>query len=178
MATTLKNLSSSEQEIPTAFGMRIGIAVSNWNKEITDNLLKGAVETLIHFKVETEDIIIKRVPGSFELSLAAQFFAEYNELDAIICLGAVIRGETPHFDYICQAVAQGLTHVSLEYNIPVVFGVLTTDTLKQAEERAGGKLGNKGVEAALTAIQMSNLQDDMIEEDDSEDDLDDTYLNN
>lgn len=171
MATILKNLSNyNPDQVPSAEGSSFGIVVSEWNIEITSALTKGAVETLLKHGVDEDDIIIKYVPGSFELSLGAQLMIEYTESDAVICLGCVIRGETPHFDYICQGVTQGITHVNLEYNTPVIFGVLTTETQEQAQDRAGGKHGNKGVEAAITAIKMVALQNEMIEEDESEED--------
>ena len=157
MATSLKNLSTYDMSnIPDAEGLHFGIVVSEWNFEITGALAQAAVDTLEKHGVESSDIILKYVPGSFELSVGAQFVAEYADVDAIITIGCVIRGETPHFDYICQAVAQGITNVSLDYNVPVIFGVLTTDTLEQATDRAGGKHGNKGVEAAITAIKMED----------------------
>ncbi len=172
MTTENRNLSDYQaSSVPSAEGFRFGIVVSEWNSEITNVLLQGAMDTLVNHDVYEEDIIVKNVPGSFELSVGCQFMAEYTSVDAIICLGSVIRGETPHFDYICQAVAHGITDVSLEYNIPVIFGVLTTDDVEQAKERAGGKYGNKGVEAAVTAIKMAALHDEMIdEEEDDEDD--------
>lgn len=166
MATSLKNLSEYDFDaVPNAEGLSFGIVVSEWNNQITDALAQGAIDALIKHGVAEEDIVLKRVPGTFELSLGAQFMAEYSEADAIICLGCVIRGETPHFDYICQGVTQGITSVNLEYNLPVIFGVLTTDNLEQAQERAGGKHGNKGTEAAITAIKMAVLQEEMISED-------------
>jgi 6,7-dimethyl-8-ribityllumazine synthase len=166
MATSLKNLSSYDfNAVPSAEGLSFGIVVSEWNNEITDALAKGALETLLKHGVEEDNIYFKRVPGTFELSLGAQFMAEYTPSDAIICIGCVIRGDTPHFEYICQGVTQGITTVNLEYNIPVIFGVLTTDNLQQAQERAGGKHGNKGVEAAITAIKMAVLQEEMMAED-------------
>jgi 6,7-dimethyl-8-ribityllumazine synthase len=166
MASTLKNLSSYDNTaIPSAEGLKFGIVVSEWNNEITDALAEGALETLLTNGVSEEDIFVKRVPGTFELSLGAQFMAEYTPSDAVICLGCVIQGETPHFDYICQGVSQGLTNVGLEYNTPVIFGVLTTNNLEQAKERSGGKHGNKGVEAAITAIKMAVLQEEMMDED-------------
>ena len=169
MATSLKNLSSYDlNSVPLAGGFSFGIVVSEWNNEITDTLAQGAVDTLLNHGVAEEDIYLKRVPGTFELSLGAQFMAEYTDTDAIICIGCVIRGETPHFDYICQGVTQGITSVNLEYNLPVIFGVLTTDNLEQAQERAGGKHGNKGVEAAITAIKMAILQEEMLPEDDED----------
>lgn len=160
MATT--NLSAYESEsVPDACKMRFGIVVSDWNKDITYSLLKGAEETLLKHGALRKNIVIKHVPGSFELTLGAQFFAEYDDLDAVICLGCVIQGETPHFDYICQGVTQGLTQLNLDYNIPFIFGVLTTKTHQQARERSGGKHGNKGNEAAIAAIKMAALQREM-----------------
>ncbi len=160
MATV--NLSSYDPEIvPAASDMRFGIVVSDWNKEITWSLLEGTVTTLKKHGVTDDDIIIKHVPGSFELPLGGQFIAEYDDVDGVICLGCVIRGDTPHFDYVCQGVTQGITSLNLEYNIPFIFGLLTTDTLQQAKDRSGGKLGNKGDEAAVTAIRMAALQKEM-----------------
>lgn len=147
--------------IPSAGEMRFGIVVSDWNGEITAKLLTGAVNTLKKFDTADNNIIVKHVPGSFELPLGAQFIAEYDDVDAIICLGCVIQGETPHFTYICQGVTQGISQLNLEYNIPFIFGVLTTIDKQQAEERAGGKHGNKGDEAAITAIKMAALQRQM-----------------
>jgi 6,7-dimethyl-8-ribityllumazine synthase len=157
-----KNLSDYDPEnIPDAGKMRFGIVVSDWNREITWSLLQGAVATLKKHGASDDEIIIKHVPGSFELTLGAQFLAEYDDLDAVICLGCVIQGETPHFTFICQGVTQGITQLNMEYNIPFVFGVLTTNTLQQAVDRSGGKLGNKGDEAAITAIKMAALLHDM-----------------
>jgi 6,7-dimethyl-8-ribityllumazine synthase len=154
-----KNLSVYDPEsVPKAKEMRFGIVVSDWNKEVTWSLLDGAVKTLKKHGAIEKNIVIKHVPGSFELTLGAQFLAEYDDLDAVICLGCVVQGETPHFTYICQGVTQGITQLNMEYNIPFIFGVLTTNTLQQAIERAGGKLGNKGDEAAVTAIKMAALQ--------------------
>lgn len=144
--------------VPDAAGMRFGIVVSDWNHEVTGSLLSGAVETLKKHGAEEDNLIIKHVPGSFELTLGAQFLAEYDDLDAVICIGCIIQGETPHFTYICQSVTQGITQLNLDYNIPFIFSVLTTYNLEQALERAGGKHGNKGTEAAITAIKMAALQ--------------------
>ncbi len=156
---TTTNLSLYDPEsIPFAGDMRIGIVVADWNREVTSELLRGAKNTLLKHGTPEKNIIIKHVPGSFELTLGAQFLAEYDDPDAVICLGCVIRGETPHFKYICQSVTQGITQLNLDYNIPFIFGVLTTDTHQQAVERAGGKHGNKGDEAAVTAIKMAALQ--------------------
>jgi 6,7-dimethyl-8-ribityllumazine synthase len=154
-----KNLSVYNPEIvPNATDMRFGIVVSDWNKEVTWALLDGAVNTLKKHGATDKSIVIKHVPGSFELTLGAQLLAEYDDLDAIICLGCVIQGETPHFTYICQGVTQGITQLNLEYNLPFIFGVLTTLDQQQAVDRAGGKHGNKGDEAAVTAIKMAALQ--------------------
>ena len=156
------NLSEYNPEtVPDASDMRFGIVVSDWNNKITWSLLEGAVRTLKKHGTPASDIVVKHVPGSFELTLGAQFLAEYDDLDAVICLGCVIQGETPHFTYICQGVTQGITQLNMEYNIPFVFGVLTTNTFEQAEERAGGIHGNKGDEAAITAIKMAALQREM-----------------
>jgi 6,7-dimethyl-8-ribityllumazine synthase len=160
MGTT--NLSAYDPDsIPDSSDMRFGIVVSDWNSKITRALLEGAVSTLKLHGTEDENIVIKHVPGSFELTLGAQFLAEYDDLDAVICLGCVIQGETPHFTYICQGVTQGITQLNLEYNIPFIFGVLTTETDQQAVDRAGGIHGNKGDEAAATAIKMAALQREM-----------------
>jgi len=157
MAT--KNLSVYNPDlVPDAKDMRFGIVVSDWNKEITWALLEGAVNTLKKHGAAEKNIVVNHVPGSFELTLGAQFFAEYDDMDAVICLGCVIQGETPHFTFICQGVTQGITQLNLDYNIPFIFGVLTTLNQQQAVDRAGGKLGNKGDEAAVTAIKMAGLQ--------------------
>ena len=155
MASSNKNLSTySNQNLGAIESKKFGIVVAEWNTEITGALYAGAVDTLIQNGARRENIIRKSVPGSFELSLGAQWLAAKQEIDAVICLGCVIQGETPHFDYICQAVAYGITEVGLKFNKPVIFGVLTTDTQQQALDRAGGKHGNKGDEAAATAIKM------------------------
>jgi 6,7-dimethyl-8-ribityllumazine synthase len=157
-----KNLSAYDPElVPDASEMRFGIVVSDWNKEITWALLEGAIRTFEKHGATAENIVVKHVPGSFELTLGAQFLAEYDDLDAIVCLGCVIMGETPHFKYICQGVTLGITQLNLEYNLPFIFGVLTTLDQQQAVDRAGGKLGNKGDEAAITAIKMAALQRDI-----------------
>ena len=133
---------------------RIAIVVAEWNEEITEALYQSAVSTLRYHGVLQANIIRKNVPGSFELTLGAQWMAQRDEVDAVIVLGCVIQGETPHFDYICQAVAHGITAVGIKSNKPVIFGVLTTLNKQQALDRAGGKHGNKGEESALTAIKM------------------------
>jgi len=159
MATSLKNLSDHQLElVENVKLMKFGIVVSEWNPQVTDALANGAFQTLIKHGVKEEHIIKKQVPGTFELTLGAQFLAEHTELDAIICLGCVIQGETRHFDFICQGVTHGITELNLKYNKPFIFGVLTTDTLQQAIDRAGGKHGNKGDEAAVAAIKMVALK--------------------
>lgn len=155
MASALKNLSEyNSEKLIDASGKRFGLVVAEWNKEITDSLCRGAYDTLIKHGALPQNIHRNTVPGSYELPLAAQFLASSNEIDAVICLGVVIKGETKHDDYINHAVAQGLIQVSLKFNKPVIFGVLTTNTLEQAQARSGGDYGNKGVEAAVAAIQM------------------------
>jgi 6,7-dimethyl-8-ribityllumazine synthase len=161
MAT--RNLSEYDiSSVPSADNMKFGIVVAEWNYKITGILAKGALDTLVKHGASEENIIIKHVPGSFELTLGGQFFAEYTDVDAIILLGCVIQGETPHFNYICQSVAEGATHLNLNFNIPVIFGILTTLTEQQAIDRAGGKFGNKGNEAAVTAIKMVALHRQMM----------------
>jgi len=155
MATSLKSLSQySDKNLLDMSKKKFGIVVSEWNDQVTESLFTGAVETLLKHGVKKDNIFRKNVPGSFELTLGAQWLAELKEIDAVICLGCVIQGETRHFDFICDAVAHGITNVGLKFNKPVIFGVLTPDTLQQALDRAGGKHGNKGDEAAITAIKM------------------------
>ncbi|MCB2195336.1 MAG: 6,7-dimethyl-8-ribityllumazine synthase [Bacteroidetes bacterium] len=170
MATNLKNLSDYDvKSVPSAKNMKFGIVTAEWNREITDALLNGAYNTLIKHGAKEENILKKYVPGSVELTLGAQFMAEYADLDAVICLGCVIQGETRHFDFVCQSVTHGITELNMNYNIPFVFGVLTTNTQQQALDRAGGKHGNKGDEAAITAIKMAHLQLEMEEIEEMED---------
>ncbi|WP_207428128.1 6,7-dimethyl-8-ribityllumazine synthase [Pedobacter sp. SYSU D00535] len=159
MATHLKNLSDfSHTTIPSAASYRFGIVMAQWNYEVTGALYQGAYDLLLKQGANPDNIISVTVPGSFELTAGADILLSKQNLDAVICLGCVIKGETPHFDYICAAVANGITNVGIKHNKPVVFGVLTTNDLLQAQERAGGKHGNKGEEAAATAILMSELQ--------------------
>lgn len=155
MSSANKNLSEFRtQELPEIQHKKFAILVSEWNEEVTNALYAGAYETLIKHGAQEKNIISQSVPGSFELTLGAQKMAQKPEVDAVICLGCVIQGETKHFDFICQAVAQGITDVSIKFNKPVIFGVLTPNTQEQAMDRAGGKHGNKGDEAAITAIKM------------------------
>ncbi|MDE6483709.1 MAG: 6,7-dimethyl-8-ribityllumazine synthase [Rikenellaceae bacterium] len=164
MASSLKNLSVFESPVPSAKNMSFGIVVAEWNSNITSRLLEGAISLLKTQGCKDKDIIVKHVPGTFELSLGSQLLCEHTDVDAVIALGCVIQGETRHFDFICHGVSQGLNHVALEYNTPVIFGVLTTDNLQQAEDRAGGKHGNKGEEAAATAIKMVTLKEELSNE--------------
>jgi 6,7-dimethyl-8-ribityllumazine synthase len=162
MATILKNMSLYDpSKVPSAEGMRVAIVVAEWNIEITSNMCKAACETLVKHGVIEGDIEILYVPGSFELTSGCKWVAETQEVDAVIAIGTVIQGETRHFDYICQSVSYGMTELNLTYDIPFIFGVLTTESMEQAQERAGGKHGNKGIEAAITAIKMVALKEDM-----------------
>ena len=136
---------------------KVAIVVASWNEDITESLFEGACHSLVSSGVKKKNIIRRNVPGSFELSLGALWMAEQKDIDAVICLGCVIQGDTPHFDYICQAVAYGVTEAGLKTRKPVIFGVLTTLNKEQALERAGGKHGNKGEEAAITALEMLNF---------------------
>ena len=157
MAT--KDLSEYNPEsVADASGMKFGIVVAEWNPEITMALAKGAIETLLKHGAPESNIKVKYVPGSFELPLGAQFFAEHDNVDAIIILGCVIQGETRHFDFICQGVTQGIMDLNLKYDKPFIFGLLTTENQQQALDRSGGKHGNKGDEAAVTAIKMVYLK--------------------
>jgi len=161
MAT--KNLSEYDlSSVPSATSMKFGIVVAEWNYEVTGALAQGAVDTLKIHGAREGNIILKHVPGTFELTLGAQYLAEFVDVDAIIVLGCVIQGETRHFDFICNGVTQGITSLNIKYNKPFIFGVLTTDNQQQALDRAGGKLGNKGDEAAVTAIKMLDLKGNLI----------------
>ncbi|MBV6641868.1 MAG: 6,7-dimethyl-8-ribityllumazine synthase [Cyclobacteriaceae bacterium] len=158
MATSNKNLSSGKPtNLTNSETFRIGIVVSEWNEEVTEALYSGAVSTLLQAGVIKDNIERKDVPGSFELPLGAQWLASRTDIDAVICIGCIIQGETKHFDFICEACAHGITEVGLKFNKPVAFGVLTTDNMKQAMDRAGGKFGNKGDEAASTILKMLNF---------------------
>jgi 6,7-dimethyl-8-ribityllumazine synthase len=141
----------------SAAGLKVGIVVSRFNRFITDRLLEGALDALLRSGAKESDLEVVRVPGSFEIPLAAKALAETKRHGAIVCLGALVRGETPHFEYLASQVAKGIAETSLQSGVPIAFGVLTVDNLEQAIERAGTKLGNKGAEAALTAVEMANL---------------------
>lgn len=156
MAT--RNLSEYDNhQVPSAEGFRFGIVVAEWNWEITGAMAQGAMDTLLKHGAKMEHIGVETVPGSFELTMGGQLMIETGSFDAIILIGCVIQGETRHFDFICQGVTQGAVDLTVKYNIPVIYGVLTTDNLQQAMDRAGGRLGNKGDEAAITAIKMADL---------------------
>lgn len=159
MATAHTNLSEYDKElIPNASEMSFGIVVSEWNANITDNLLKGAYDTLIDNGSKPENIIVKHIPGTYELPLAAQLIIENTKVDGVVAIGSVIQGETKHFDYVCEAVSQGIKDVNLKYGKPVAFCVLTDNTMQQGIDRSGGKHGNKGIECAIAAIKMVALK--------------------
>jgi len=145
------------KEIPSAEGMKFGIVVSEWNYTITGSMLHSALDALKEHGAKEADIQVIHVPGSFELTFGANQFIRHTDVDAVIVFGSVVRGGTPHFDYVCQGTTQGIAALNTQGDIPVIFGVLTTDDMQQAIERAGGSLGNKGEECALTAIKMVKL---------------------
>ncbi len=162
MSSADKNLSVfSVDNLPDISGWRFAIVVAEWNAEVTEALFQGAYNTLIQYGASADNVLRGNVPGSYELTLAAQWFAERSDIDAVICIGCVIQGETKHNDYINHAVAQGFTNVSLKTGKPVIFGVLTPNTQQQALDRAGGIHGNKGDEAAMTAIKMLGLKSEI-----------------
>ena len=164
MSSALKNLSTyDDSTLPDCKAFKFGIIVSDWHKDITHALYEGCYDTLVHHGAEADNIFTAQVPGTFELPVGAKMLAEQKSVDAVICLGCVITGETKHNEYINNAVAQGLTQMSIVSSKPFIFGVLTPDTEEQAKDRAGGKYGNKGVEAAVTAIQMVGLKQDLKE---------------
>lgn len=159
MATEGKNLSAIEKETtPSAAPFRFGIVVSEWNEEITGALGSGAKEAFLELGCFTQNIHFHHVPGSFELPIGAKLLIESQKLDAVVAIGSVIQGETRHFEFVCQAVAQGVKDVSLQTGVPVIFCVLTDDTFEQAKDRSGGRHGNKGVEAAVAAVKMAYLR--------------------
>lgn len=143
--------------VPCGEGFRIGIVSAEWNPQVTNAMLQGAVDTLLEHGVKREDLLIYHVPGTFELTTAANLLLSRKKIDAVICIGCVIQGETRHFEFICQAVSQGLTNVAIKNGRPVIFSVLTCNTMEQALDRAGGRHGNKGVEGAITALKMVAL---------------------
>ncbi len=163
MATKNHNLSVIDSPLPSAVGMRFGIVVADWNREITGALAEGAIRTLKSAGALDQNIEVRYVPGTFELALGAQFFAQYTEVDAVIVLGCVIQGDTRHFDYVCDGVTQGITQLQLQWNMPIGFGVLTVNDMQQALDRCGGIHGNKGDETAATVIRMVAMQHEMVE---------------
>lgn len=158
MATGLTNLSVyNKDEIPNAKQLRFGIVVSAWNDNITEQLFKGAYAALLDCGAQEKNIVRWNVPGSFELVFGSKKMLETQKVDAVIAIGSVIRGETSHFDYVCGATAKGIKDLNVKFDVPVIFCVLTDDTLQQSIDRSGGKHGNKGIEAAIVAIQMAVL---------------------
>lgn len=141
----------------SAEGLKFGIVVGRFNSFITERLLEGAIDCILRHGGSKDNIEIVKVPGSFEIPLTAKKLAKSGKYDAVICLGAVIRGSTPHFDYVANEVTKGIAQVSLETEVPISYGILTTDTIEQAVERAGTKMGNKGFDAAMVAIEMANV---------------------
>ncbi len=159
MATAQHNLSNYDPtSVPSGAGRRFALVVSEWNIEITDALRRGARQTLLKHGVAEADIVEAWVPGSFELALGAQLLLERGDLHGVVCLGSVVRGETPHFDFVCQGATQGIMEVGLKFNLPVIFGLLTDDSMEQARDRSGGKHGNKGVDCAVAALKMAALK--------------------
>ena len=159
MATAHHNLSNYDKEnIPNGADFKIGIVVSEWNDSITNNLLDGELSVLKENGVQTENITISYVPGAFELPLAAQWLCQDSKIDGVISIGVVIQGETKHFDFVCQGTTEGIMNVGLKYDKPVIFCVLTDNTLQQSIDRSGGKHGNKGIECAVACMKMIALK--------------------
>ena len=161
MNTPSKKVNLSDYDpstVPNGADFKIGIVAAEWNPQITNPMLQGAYDTLIEYGVKEENLPVMHVPGSYELTAGAQMLFDHKDCDAVICIGCVIQGETRHFDFICEAVANGLTNLSLQEKRPAIFSVLTTNTMEQALDRAGGKHGNKGVEGAITALKMVGLR--------------------
>lgn len=158
MATINHNLSEYDiHSVPDARGMKFGVVVSEWNENITGHLLDGARSTLLKHGVSEDDITVMTVPGSFELTYASQQMAK-TDVDAVIAIGCVIRGDTPHFDYICEGTTNGIAYLNASQETPVIYGLITTNNIQQALDRCGGQLGNKGDEAAITAIKMADFR--------------------
>ena len=162
MATAYHNLSDYDfNSVPNAENMRFGILVSEWNYNITGALLEGAVKTLKTHGVKDENILVYHVPGSFELTFGSAQMIQSGKVDAVIAIGCVVRGDTPHFDYVCAGTTQGIAHLNATTDTPVIYGLITTNNMQQAEDRAGGCLGNKGDECAVTAIKMVALKQEL-----------------
>ena len=164
MATALRNLSDyTQEEVPNGAGFKIGIVVSEWNDNITLKLLEGARTALIDNGVREEDILVRFVPGAFELPLGAQFMCEYTDIHGAIAIGVVIQGETHHFDFVCDGATNGIKDVNLKYNVPIAFCLLTDNNLQQSIDRSGGVHGNKGVECAIACLKMVALNKSLSE---------------
>ncbi len=163
MATATKNLSHYEKgNIPNGADFKIGIVVSEWNDDITHSLLKGAIDAFMDNGVKEKNILVKHVPGTFELPIGCQFLLEHDdEMDGVLAIGCVIQGETKHFDFVCQGATQGIMRTMLEYNTPISFCVLTDNTKQQSLDRSGGKHGNKGIECAVSLLKMIGLQNQL-----------------
>ncbi len=153
----MTNITTIEGKLVAPKGMKVGIVASRFNEFITNKLLGGALDGLIRHGVDEKNITVAWLPGAFEIPLAAKKMAQSGKFDAVICVGAVIRGATTHYDYVCNEVSKGIAHISMETGVPTLFGVLTTENIEQAIERAGSKGGNKGYDCALSAIEMANL---------------------
>ena len=159
MATALKNLSDYNKEnIPNGADFKVGIVVSEWNDTITNNLFEGAKQALLDNGVSQSNILVRYVPGAFELPLASQFMLDNTDVDGVVAIGVVIQGETKHFDFVCQGTTQGLMNVMLEYNSPVAFCLLTDNNIQQSIDRSGGIHGNKGIECAIACLKMIALK--------------------
>ena len=159
MATALKNLSDYNKEnIPNGADFKVGIVVSEWNETITNNLFEGAKKALLENGVPESNILVRHVPGAFELPLASQFMLDNTDVDGVVAIGVVIQGETKHFDFVCQGTTQGLMNVMLEYNSPIAFCLLTDNNIQQSIDRSGGIHGNKGIECAIACLKMIALK--------------------
>ena len=164
MATALRNLSEYNKDfVPNGADFKVGIVVSEWNDSITMNLLKGAENALLENGVDKKNILIRFVPGAFELPLGAQFMCEFTDVDGVIAIGVVIQGETKHFDFVCDAATQGIKDVNLEFNTPVAFCLLTDNNIQQSIARSGGKHGNKGIECAIACMKMIAMKKDFMQ---------------
>ena len=164
MATALRNLSEYDKDfVPNGADFKVGIVVSEWNDSITMNLLKGAKDALLENGVNEKNILIRFVPGAFELPLGAQFMCEFTDVDGVIAIGVVIKGETKHFDFVCDAATQGIKDVNLEFNTPVAFCLLTDNNIQQSMDRSGGKHGNKGIECAIACMKMIAMKKDFMQ---------------
>lgn len=159
MATALRNLSEYDKDfVPNGADFKVGIVVSEWNDSITLNLLKGAKEALLDNGVKEDNILVRFVPGAFELPLGAQYMCEFTDVDGVVAIGVVIQGETKHFDFVCDGATQGIKDINLKYNTPVAFCLLTDNNIQQSIDRSGGKHGNKGIECAIACMKMIDLK--------------------